>query len=53
VFLPLTLIASLFGTNLDYSPFGLTFAGGFYVLLAVMLVIAVAMILYFRARKWF
>jgi magnesium transporter len=53
IFLPLTLIASIFGTNLDYSPFGLTLGFGFFFMLAVMLVIAGAMILYFRLRGWF
>ena len=53
IFLPLTLIASIFGTNLDYSPFGLTLQSGFFVMLASMLLIAGAMILYFRRRGWF
>jgi magnesium transporter len=50
IFLPLTLIASIFGTNLDYS---LELGGGFFVMLAAMLLIAAAMILYFRKRGWF
>jgi magnesium transporter len=53
IFLPLTLIASIFGTNLDYSAFGATFEGGFYLMLAVMLAISIAMVAYFRRRGWF
>jgi magnesium transporter len=53
VFLPLTLIASVFGTNLDYSWLGLTFDGGFYLMLAFMLLIAAGMFVFFRKRGWF
>jgi magnesium transporter len=53
IFLPLTLIASIFGTNLDYSPFGLTLDAGFFLMLASMLLITVAMVAYFRHRGWF
>ena len=53
IFLPLTLIASIFGTNLDYSALGLTFGGGFYLMLAVMIALAGGMIAYFRTRGWF
>jgi magnesium transporter len=53
IFLPLTLIASVFGTNLDYSPFGLTLKAGFWLMLAFMFSIAGIMIVYFRRRGWF
>jgi magnesium transporter len=53
IFLPLTLIASIFGTNLDYSPFGLTFKAGFYLMLAFMALIALALVVYFHKRGWF
>jgi magnesium transporter len=53
IFLPLTLVASIFGTNLDYSPFGLTLEAGFYVMLAAMAAIAALMVAYFRSRGWF
>jgi magnesium transporter len=53
IFLPLTLIASIFGTNLDYSSTGLTLEHGFYWMLAAMIVISIAMVLYFRLRGWF
>jgi magnesium transporter len=53
IFLPLTLIASIYGTNLDYSPFGLTLDAGFFVMLAAMLMIALGMVAFFRRRGWF
>jgi len=53
IFLPLTLIASIFGTNLDYSPFGLTLKSGFFVMLGAMLALAAAMVTYFHRRGWF
>jgi magnesium transporter len=53
IFLPLTLIASIYGTNLDYSPFGVNFEAGFFLMLGLMLGIAGGMVLYFRLRGWF
>jgi magnesium transporter len=53
IFLPLNLLASLYGTNLDYSPFGLTLGFGFFVLIAFMICVATTMIVYFRRRGWF
>ncbi len=53
VFLPLTLIASIFGTNLDYSSLGFTLDNGFFWMLGAMIMITVAMVLYFRYRGWF
>jgi magnesium transporter len=53
IFLPLTLIASIFGTNLEYSLFGAHFEAGFFLMLAVMVAIACALVVYFRRRGWF
>ena len=52
IFLPLTLIASVYGTNLDFSP-GIELPGGFFVMLGSMVVVAAAMVVYFRLRRWF
>jgi magnesium transporter len=53
IFLPLTLIASIYGTNLDYSAvFGWHLEGGFYVMIAAMLLMAVSLVAYFRYRRW-
>jgi magnesium transporter len=53
IFLPLTLIASIYGTNLDYSVFGLQFEHGFLVMVALMAVVALGLVTYFRYRGWF
>jgi magnesium transporter len=53
IFLPLTLIASIFGTNLDYSPHGIEFEWGFYLMLGAMALVAGALVGYFRYRGWF
>ena len=53
IFLPLTLIASTYGTNLDYSIFGLTFEYGFLLLLTAMAAVALGLVAYFHSRGWF
>lgn len=53
IFLPLTLIASIFGTNLDYSSLGITITHGFVWMLVSMAVLAGGLILFFRHRGWF
>ena len=53
IFLPLNLLASLYGTNLEYSPFGLSLRFGFWVLVASMFLLAGSMVLFFRRRGWF
>ena len=52
IFMPLTLITGMFGMNLKGIPFAFD-ALGFWVISAIMLVIAVAEIIWFRRRKWF
>ncbi len=52
IFLPLTLIASIYGTNLDLSP-GVEFNHGFVLMLVSMILVAAALIGYFRYRRWF
>jgi magnesium transporter len=52
VFLPLTLIASIYGTNLDLSP-GIEFEHGFVLMLGSMLAVAAALVAYFKYRGWF
>jgi magnesium transporter len=53
VFLPLTLIAGVYGTNLDYSLFGWEFEQGFLLMLTAMLALALGLVSYFRYRHWF
>jgi len=52
IFIPLTFIAGVYGTNFDNLP-ELHFKYGYFMMLGVMLVIAVAMIFYFKNKKWF
>jgi magnesium transporter len=53
IFLPLTLIAGVYGTNLDYSAFGVEFEPGFWLMLTVMMLIALGLVAFFRYRRWF
>jgi magnesium transporter len=54
IFLPLTLVASIYGTNLDFTPWGMPgFAGGFALMLVVMVVVAGGLVTYFHRRGWF
>jgi magnesium transporter len=52
VFIPLTFIAGIYGTNFEYIP-QLGFRYSFYIMLAAMFVIVVTMIYYFKRKNWF
>ncbi len=52
IFIPLTFIAGIYGTNFDYIP-ELSFRYAYFVMLGVMVGVAVGMLLFFRSRKWF
>jgi len=49
--LPLTFISSIYGMNFRHMP-ELYWDYGYYAVLAVMLVLAVAMVVYFKRRGW-
>lgn len=51
IFLPLTLIASIWGMNLTNIPFS-NFSGGFWILLLIMILMMGLMTSYFRKKKW-
>lgn len=51
VFMPLNLITGIFGMNFDFIP-GLHSPAGFWLSLAVMGLIAVALVAFFRARRY-
>jgi len=51
IFIPLTFIAGVYGTNFRHIP-ELTWTNGYFYMLALMAVVAVVMILYFRQKKW-
>jgi magnesium transporter len=50
VFLPLTLIASIFGMNVDFP--GFDEAVPFWIIIAVMVALGAGMISFFRRRNW-
>ena len=52
IFIPLTFIAGVYGTNFEYLP-ELHYKYSYFIMLGVMVVIAVIMLLYFKRRKWF
>ena len=51
IFIPLTFIAGIYGTNFDVLP-ELHYKYSYYVMLGVMLVLAIAMLIYFKRKKW-
>jgi magnesium transporter len=51
IFIPLTFLAGLYGMNFDYLP-ELHYRWAYPALLALMLLVAVGMLLYFRRRQW-
>ena len=51
IFIPLTLIAGLYGMNFKYMP-ELEWRWGYPLVWLVMLTVAVLMLLYFRRKKW-
>ncbi len=51
IFIPLTLIAGLYGMNFRYMP-ELEWRWGYPIVIIVMLIIGISMLIYFRRRKW-
>ncbi|GGI40815.1 magnesium/cobalt transporter CorA [Mammaliicoccus stepanovicii] len=52
VFMPLTLIAGIYGMNFTNMP-ELQWHDGYYIVLVVMLIIALIMMVFFKRKKWF
>ena len=52
IFAPLTFIAGIYGMNFEQIP-ELTWAHGYYYILAVMSVIAIIMLIWFIRKGWF
>ena len=51
IFIPLTFIAGIYGMNFKYMP-ELETRNGYFITWGVMIVIAVALIVYFKRRGW-
>lgn len=51
VFIPLTFIAGIYGTNFDNVP-ELHFKYSYFIMWGVMIVVAISMLLYFKNKKW-
>jgi len=52
IFIPLTFIAGIYGTNFDVVP-ELHFKYSYFIMWGVIITVAVGMLFYFRKRKWF
>lgn len=51
IFIPLTFIAGIYGTNFDYLP-ELHYRYSYFIFLAGLGIVAGALILYFKRRRW-
>jgi magnesium transporter len=51
IFIPLTFIAGIYGMNFDHMP-ELHYKYGYYVVWAVMIVLFIGMMFYFKRKKW-
>ncbi len=52
IFIPLTFIAGIYGTNFDYVP-ELKYRYSYFAMWGVMLLMAGGMLVYFKKNKWF
>ncbi|MDA7744593.1 magnesium/cobalt transporter CorA [bacterium] len=52
IFIPLTFIAGIYGTNFEFVP-ELHYRYSYFIMWGVMLIIAISMIFYFRKKDWF
>lgn len=51
IFIPLTFIAGIYGMNFEYMP-ELQYHNAYFILLAVMFVLVILMLRYFKRKKW-
>ena len=51
VFIPLTFIAGIYGTNFEFVP-ELKYKYSYFIMWGLMIVIAIGMLIYFRRKKW-
>ncbi len=51
IFIPLTFIAGIYGTNFDVVP-ELHYEYSYFIMWGVMIIVAIGMLIYFKRRKW-
>jgi magnesium transporter len=51
IFIPLTFLAGIYGMNFEFIP-ELKYRYGYFVLLGVMLLMFIALLFYFKRKKW-
>jgi len=52
IFIPLTFIAGIYGTNFEYVP-ELTYRYSYFIMWGVMIIVALTMLYLFKRNKWF
>jgi magnesium transporter len=52
IFIPLTFIAGIYGTNFDFVP-ELHYKYSYFIMWGVIIVVAVGMLIYFKRKNWF
>jgi len=52
IFIPLTFIAGVYGMNFEYMP-ELGYKNAYFIILGIMFIMVLALIYYFRQKKWF
>lgn len=52
IFIPLTFLAGIYGMNFKHMP-ELQTQNGYFILLAAMTLLTIAIIIYFKKKKWF
>ena len=51
IFIPLTFVAGIYGTNFKFIP-ELEWQWSYFVFLFVLVLITISMLFYFRRKKW-
>ena len=52
IFIPLTFIVGIYGTNFDNLP-ELHWKNGYFIMWGVMIVVVLGMLWFFKRKKWF
>jgi len=52
VFIPLTFIAGIYGTNFEYVP-ELHYRYSYFIMWIIMIIIAISMLIFFKKKNWF